>query len=531
MSSPDLERRAEAAEKTVAVLKNKVREMYGGGAQTALHRALEKAKGRDERNRRRREVAEVRAAELRKYTEHLEEEVARRTRAIQSILDNVTFGFLVIDKNLAIREGFTRSCTALFGRTPEVGESFAALLGITKEAARSELSLSVDQVFEDLLPEEVTLDQVTDRFEVEGRVLHVDARTIRADAGEVESLLLTVSDTTLLEAARKESRLREVLIGVLQQKPAFEQFIADSRAMLQTAGRQLDDATLLRRVVHTIKGNAASWGVDAIVDVAHAIESYEVLDAAALAQLADAVREFLDRHQNILELDYERAESAYAVTGSDLQRLRDAATSSDSEEVRRWVAGVVQRPARELLGPLPNFVSKLAERLGKDVDFELRGGDLAVDADVMRPVLRNLPHLIRNAIDHGIEPAWERGTKSPRGSLSVTLNEASVGWEILVVDDGRGVPVEAVGRRAVAMGLVEDERLRAMSPTERVQLVFLDGVTSAEKTTDISGRGVGMSAVQAAVRARGGTVDLMSDETGTRVTLRVPRAAAATATG
>lgn len=525
MSPADLERRAEAAEKTAAVLKRKVREMYGGGGQTALYRALEKAKRRDERSRQRREVAEVRAAELRKYTEHLEEEVARRTRAIQSILDNVTFGFLVIDRDLAIREGFTRSCAALFGRAPVVGESLGGLLGLA-ESEHSELSLSVDQVFEDLLPEEATLDQIAERFAVGGRVLHVDARTIRDHAGAVEALLLTVSDISALEAARKESRLREVLIGILQQRSAFEQFVADTRAMLRAARSQLDDGTLLRRVVHTVKGNAASWGLDEVVEVAHTIETRELLDAPALDRLAGAVRGFLEAHQKILELDYERAESAYAVTGSDLQRLREVAASSDSEAVRRWVSGVVQRPARELLGPVATFVTKLAERLGKEVDFELVGGDLLVDADVMRPVLRNLPHLIRNAIDHGIEPAWERGDKKPRGLLSVTLSEASASWEVAVVDDGRGVPVEAIGRRAVAMGLVKDEQLSAMSPSERVQLIFVDGVSSADRTTDISGRGVGMSAVQAAVRARGGTVELTSDERGTRVLLRVPRAGA-----
>ena len=130
MPKPDFERRTLAAEKTVEVLKRKVRELYSGGARTPIQRALEKANEREERNRRRREVAKVREAELRKYSQHLEREVERRTRAIQTVLDNVTFGFLVIGRDLTVREGFTRSCAGLFGRPPEVGEDIGELLAV-----------------------------------------------------------------------------------------------------------------------------------------------------------------------------------------------------------------------------------------------------------------------------------------------------------------------------------------------------------------------------------------------------------------
>ena len=102
-----------AAERTVEVLKTKVYDLYNGDT-SALQRQLEKARKRDENNRRKRELVEVRAAELKRYSEGLEAEVARRTEAIKTILDHVTFGFLVVDRALVVQPECTKSCGRLF---------------------------------------------------------------------------------------------------------------------------------------------------------------------------------------------------------------------------------------------------------------------------------------------------------------------------------------------------------------------------------------------------------------------------------
>ena len=211
------QRRAQAAETTVCILKSKVKEMYNGGPQTVIHQQLEHAQKREERNRRQRELAEVRTHELQRYSAHLEAEVASRTQAIQTILDNVRFGFLVVDRELVVQEGFTRSCTQLFGTTPTAGQALPALLQATGPVA-SELLLGMDQVFEDLLPEEVSLDQIPTRFVVGDRVLRVQGSAIRDASNSVTGVLMTVSDVTALEAAERIGREREVVITILRQK-------------------------------------------------------------------------------------------------------------------------------------------------------------------------------------------------------------------------------------------------------------------------------------------------------------------------
>ena len=120
--------RAEAAERSVAVLKRKVRELCSGEQPSVLHRLLEQARRREEQNRRRQELADVRSQELEKYSRHLEAEVARRTRSIQMILENVSFGFLLVDRQLKLQDGFSRVCNDLFARRIKVGDDLAELL-------------------------------------------------------------------------------------------------------------------------------------------------------------------------------------------------------------------------------------------------------------------------------------------------------------------------------------------------------------------------------------------------------------------
>ncbi|MEQ9073769.1 MAG: ATP-binding protein [Sandaracinaceae bacterium] len=516
MTEMSWERRAEAAEKTVRVLKHEVRKLHDGGAQSPIHRALEKARQREEQNRQRRELAEVRAA-------NLEDQVAERTRAIRTILDHVTFGFLVVGPDGRVREGFTRSCEALFAREPEVGGALTELLRCDARQS-AEMALGLDQIFEDFMPEEVTVDQLPKRFEIEARVLRLEARAVRAEDETVDGVLFTVSDITALEAAERESRHREVLIGILQQKTAFEQFVMDTRTSLEMALEAVDDQVTVRRVVHTVKGNAASWGLDDVVSVTHEVEMDAEIGGDGIAAVHAAMRAFLKDNVAVLGFDYDDVEPAFEITAENLKRLRTlAADPANMNEVSGWIRQVVQRPAHELIGPMNSFVEKLGQRLEKEVEFELSGEDVQVDSEVMRPVLRNLSHLVRNSVDHGLEPSWERGEKPARGRVSVHIIDAGRAWEIRVEDDGRGIPVDRLTAKAVKLGRVDAETVAKMDRQQKIALIFEDGVSSADVATDISGRGVGMSAVRAAVRASGGFIDVQTSPRGTCFVLSVPK--------
>jgi two-component system chemotaxis sensor kinase CheA len=523
----DWKRRALAAEETVRILKDKVRSMHGGGPQSALHRSLARAREREERNRRRREMLELKAAHLAESNERLEREVAERTRDIRAILDNVTFGFLRIDRDANVLAGFTRSCGELFGRMPHPGEPLGAILDLA-DTRRIELQLGIEQVFDDLLPEEVSLDQIPARYVLDGRVLRIEGRVIRDDAGAVSAVLVTVSDVTALERAQLESRERDVLIGVLRRKAAFEQFVGETRRGIERNRADLADQPVVQRFVHTVKGNAASWDLSPLTSLAHRIEDAGEITAADLDALHDALRDFLMENKDVLGVALDVAEPAYEIPAEEVRELRALLSRMDGDpDLDRWLARVVMRPAQELLGPIEAFAARLSERLGKTVDVAIAGGELLVDAELLRPVLSTVTQLVRNAMDHGIELPLDRGGKPARGSLVVRLASEDGRWVLSVADDGRGIQVERLAERAVEKGILTPDEARRMTRDEKVALIFCDGISTAAATTDVSGRGLGMSAVRQAVLERNGTISVETGDGGTVVRIEVPRPALA----
>jgi two-component system, chemotaxis family, sensor kinase CheA len=531
------ERRAEAAEKTVDVLKKKVVELYNGDP-SALHQKLAAAKRREASNRQKREVAEMRALELARYSATLEAEVARRITSAKTILDHVTFGFLMVDQTLVVQPETTRSCVGLFefssrsearggeGGHPIEGRRLTDLLQLPPRAAE-QFRLACEQVFDDLLPEEVSLAQVRQKFSLaSGRVLRAESRAIRGTSGAVHGLLFTISDITDLELAMRESQTNRALIGILKQRDGFLAFLSETKAQLELGLEALADQSFARRVIHTVKGNSGSYGLFGVVESIHSIEDHAVLTTEDFATIGQALRSFLRTHESVLELDYDHlAAPRFSLSSAQLAELRGLTNQLGpaGAELRRWSAAVIAKPALEVIGPLVDFASKLSERLDKDVSFELTGAEVRVDVEATRGVMMSLSHLVRNALDHGIEPRGSRGDKPARGSVRVAVSEDEQTVRIEVADDGRGIDVGRVAARALERGLVSPERLAEL-PDGGLSLIFLDGVSTAEHTTTLSGRGIGLSAVQSAVEAIHGTVTIQTHVgRGTVFVLEIPK--------
>ena len=523
----DWEQRARAAEATVAVLKQKVRDLYDRGPDTAIHRQLARAHERDLENRQRRAVAEARSSELQKYSALLEQQVADRTRALRTIFDNVVSGFLLVDRECRVQEGFTRSCNALFGHEVSLWDPLDDLLGIAGTSEAVDLTLGVDQVFDDTLPDALAVDQIPSRFVVRGRVLHLEGRVVRRE-GRVEAILFTVTDVTALEAARREARAHAALVGLLSQRAAFLLFLGDTTAQLAAATQAIDDQAFARRVLHTVKGSASCFRLDDLAALVHTVEGQAHLAADDLRRVDDHLGAFLREHEDILGIRRDAADIRLTPEHlSALQRLLDPV---DADGLLRWRSDLSLTPAGDLLGPHRALVERLAERLGREVTLALEGTEVLVDPGAVRPVLQALPHLLRNAVDHGIEAPWARTGKPAAGHVRVRVLDRGDRWTFEVSDDGRGVDWERLRVRAVEAGFLTAAEAAALSEEGLHALLFLDGLSSRAEADEISGRGVGMSAVAEAVRAVRGQIGVRSTlGAGTVVTVEVPKRGAAQA--
>jgi len=182
-------------------------------------------------------------------------------------------------------------------------------------------------------------------------------------------------------------------------------------------------------------------------------------------------------------------------------------------------------PLARVFDPLPRLVRDTARRLDKTVELVLEGAETEADKDILDVLGEPLLHLVRNALDHGIEAPERRAAsgKPPGGTLRVHAFQDKGGVVVEVSDDGAGIDPGAMRKTAVAKGLLAPDAAAALSDDDAVRLVFAPGFSTAGSVSDLSGRGVGMDAVRAAVERAGGRVEIASTPgSGTRVRLSLP---------
>ncbi|MGC2112395.1 MAG: chemotaxis protein CheA [Candidatus Korobacteraceae bacterium] len=190
--------------------------------------------------------------------------------------------------------------------------------------------------------------------------------------------------------------------------------------------------------------------------------------------------------------------------GADISRIAD--------ELQTSVMSIRMLPVRTVFQKFPRLVRDLARSLGKEIRLLIEGEDIELDKTILEQIGDPLVHLIRNAVDHGCETAEQRRAKGKDASGQVTLrasNQAG-GVVIEVTDDGRGLDAAALKRKAVEKGLLTPEASAGMGEEAAFQLVFLPGLTTAAKITDVSGRGVGMDVVHSNIRNLQGTIEIRS---------------------
>ncbi|NMB46751.1 MAG: chemotaxis protein CheA [Firmicutes bacterium] len=182
-------------------------------------------------------------------------------------------------------------------------------------------------------------------------------------------------------------------------------------------------------------------------------------------------------------------------------------------------------PVKQVFDRFPRMVRDLAKAANKEVNLQVVGEETELDRSLMNQIGDPLVHLIRNAVDHGLETEAERRQVGKPAAGQIRLEARHEGSHVVieVADDGRGIDVEAVKEKAVRVGLITWEQAAKMAPQEAQGLIFEPGFSTNDEVTDVSGRGVGMDAVRAALESMNGSVDLRSEMgRGTTVSLRLP---------
>ncbi len=242
--------------------------------------------------------------------------------------------------------------------------------------------------------------------------------------------------------------------------------------------------------------------------------------------------EILDRFMDTVgDLILNKAELREIARGLASEPLLEALLRMETtlENLKRQALGVRLTPLEGVFGRLPRVVRDLAQTRGRQARLEIRGGGLELDRAIVEALADPLVHLVRNALDHGIEPAGERvaAGKNPEGRILVEAYREKDVAMIHVEDDGRGLDPSWIREAAVARGILRAEEAATLDDDGAKALLFLPGMSTAAEVSEVSGRGVGLDAVKTSIQALGGSVTLASKPScGTQFTLRIPFCAA-----
>lgn len=237
------------------------------------------------------------------------------------------------------------------------------------------------------------------------------------------------------------------------------------------------------------------------------------VDVKRLDDLMNQVGELVLERNRMIQLNSNyQGEISLDSFSEDFNKLTKR-LSFVTSELQMQVLKMRMIPVEKVFKKFPRIVRNMARDLGKEVDLQLVGEETELDRSVVDEIGDPLIHLIRNAMDHGLETPDERlATGKERGG-NLVLAAAHEGNQIIISikDDGKGLDPDRIGRKALEKGLLTEEQLAGMMPREILDLIFLPGFSTKDKASDLSGRGVGMDVVRTNIKKLNGIIDIKSE--------------------
>jgi chemosensory pili system protein ChpA (sensor histidine kinase/response regulator) len=322
----------------------------------------------------------------------------------------------------------------------------------------------------------------------------------------------------------------------LTNRAAFEQKLDDLARWSRVLDGALDRLRVVSRGLDSGAGASSPIAAEGVARSAHPTTDDEVATARS-PEGFDPLEFDQYGSEHVLARDMAESTADVARLAAEVRRIAGDLQGVLQAQTRMAKSGnatlvrLRTRPVHTLFPRLESAARRIAVEQRKEVVCVLEGGNVQLDAELLAALSDSLLHLVRNAVDHGIETPEERKSAGKVAAGTVTLSVETIGSRVRVVvrDDGRGLDRARVLDQAVRRGIVPLDESRRMSPERIDELVFEPGLSTAERVTKFSGRGVGLDVVRAALVERQGTVTVESSPgTGTAVELLMPLTVATT---
>ncbi len=476
-------------------------------------------------------IGETEISTLAQQINHMLETIREQHQAIDNIIMNVHSGFVITDREGRITPSYTAHFQHLFPAVEKlVGRKLSDIL-FEHTSEREHFDSLYDQAMEQVLTEDLTLTQLPHLIERPNQWLRQECSGLYNAQQVMIGVLFTITDVTQQMEVEQQNTENKALLKILRSLNNFASFKESTRAGLeqwrndlQIAQKQLQ----LRRFLHTLKGNFGIYGLQNLSLLIHHIEAQPLIGLRHLDEITETFGEFLDSNKDIIGMEYESvwrpqiSFSREALLDLRLQAKQWKSGDEASHMTLAFIDTAIRQPFREGVKPLLEEAKRLAKRLHKNVEVQVVGGEVTLDLEGMRPIFEALIHPLRNAVDHGIEASEKRQMQGKSRAGLITLLARRTGAQsycLELTDDGQGVDLRKL-RAVVESSQSLGQGSQTLTDEQVLDMIFVDGISTAPVQTEISGRGLGMSVLKSVVERWGGKVRILS-QAGLGCTVRI----------
>ncbi|MCX6118821.1 MAG: ATP-binding protein [Proteobacteria bacterium] len=465
--------------------------------------------------------------------------IGDKNREIKEISDNVKAGFFMTDLDQLVQPGSTKSTEHLLSSTKISGKRITDILNLTGKDILL-FDAMYEQLKEDIMPDEITVRMLPPRIKIENKSISIDSALIRDQNGQPHKVLFSITDATELTQVEQTNNVNRSLIQILKSKPAFLNLLSDmenkNRNWTQALTSNPQDSklqALIKLELHSLNGNLRCFSLDDWVMLVTNIENKEKVELSDITNLFSGVQSWMTSNGAVLMPNNKSfsdpANYEWTISEDILTKIEktDLKSFKSNDDFKTWFINQIRQIKFENMeGPLTQLTKVVSEKLEKKCQLKISGQDLSTSKEIFQAISEILPHLIRNAIDHGIEPPELRNKNKPDiGKISIDFKQGASNQLIITIeDDGKGIDVHALKSKAQIMNLKSSDKLNFDNVTN---LIFHPNLTTKEEIGEFSGRGIGMPAVKEMVEHRlHGSIEVISKlGTGTKFVIIIPQLA------